>query len=290
MRLTSELRRLISKSVDRIGNKSLVARVFGISRPTVYKWNNRRKHTKDEKRKKKEPKITEEIELYILALRLTFEWGTERIKKGLQSLPNFMLDKLHELGVEIVQNMILSRTAINNVLKRHGLNGYKKNSKGRHFFRAKCPNELWQLDIKGPFKVEGEKYYFVIVIDDYSRYLLLAEQLDHCPDIKEIYSLINPLIEEHKPRKILTDNNPFKIEWNNLLKQEGIESLHAHPYYPQDKGKVERTIRNVAEEFIYLIKKFPEWLDGKIKEYVRWFNTERFHQGIQAIPCEIYKV
>ena len=199
-----------------------------------------------------------------------------------------MLDKLHELGVEIVQNVILSRTAINNVLKKHELNGYKRNSKGWHFFRAKCPNELWQLDIKGPFKVEGEKYYFVIVIDDYSRYLLLAEQLDHCPDIKEIYSLIKPLINEHKPRKILTDNNPFKIEWNNLLKQDGIESLHAHPYYPQDKGKVERAIRNVAEEFIYLTKKFPEWLNGKIKEYVKWFNTKRFHQGIACIPCELY--
>jgi len=38
----------------------------------------------------------------------------------------------------------------------------------------KKPNELWQLDIKGPFKIENKKYYFVICIDDYSRYLLLA--------------------------------------------------------------------------------------------------------------------
>jgi len=64
--------------------------------------------------------------------------------------------------------------------------------------------------------------------------------------------------------------------------------LHAHPYYPQDKGKVERTIRNVAEEFVYLLKKFPEWLDGKMDEYRRWFNNKRFHNGINDFPSKLY--
>jgi len=64
--------------------------------------------------------------------------------------------------------------------------------------------------------------------------------------------------------------------------------LHAHPYYPQDKGKVERSIRNIAEEFIYLTKKFPEWLNGNLKDYQRWFNTKRFNQEIQAIPYWLY--
>ncbi len=288
MRLTQDLRRLTGNLVDKLDNKSFVAWLLGTTRKTVYKWDKRRKHLNDEKRGKQEPKITEEIELFILGLRLTFEWGTERIQKGLLSLPDFMLDKLHELGVEIVQEVTLSRTSINNVLKKHELNGYKKNSPGWHFFRAKEQDELWQLDIKGPFKVEGKKHWFVIAIDDYSRYLLLAEQLNHSPNIKEIYSSIKPLIKEHKPKSILTDNNPFKEEWDNLLKEAGINSLHAHPYYPQDKGKVERTIRNIAEEFIYLIKKFPEWLEGKIKEYVKWYNNGRFHQGIQTIPCLLY--
>lgn len=288
MRLKPDQRCLIGRFVDKLGNKSYVADLFNVTRKTVYKWNNRRKRVKDEKRKQNEPKITLEIELFILALRLTFEWGTERIQKGLLSLPNFMLDKLHELKVEIVQDVILSRTSINKVLKKHELNGYKKNCQGWHFFRAKGPNELWQLDLKGPFKVEGKKYWFLIVIDDYSRYLLLAEQLDYSPSVKEIYSLIKPLIKKHKPKSILTDNNPFKEEWDNLLKEAGIKSLHAHPYYPQDKGKVERTIRNVAEEFIYLIKKFPEWLEGKIKEYVKWYNTKRFHRGIMTIPVKLY--
>jgi len=287
MRLTPNLRSLIGKAVDRTNNKSLVARVLGLTRKTVYKWNRRRKQLLDRKRKKKS-KITLEVELFILALRNTFQWGTERIQKGLYSLPKFMLDKLKELKVKTVQGIELSRTAINNILRKHKINGYRKKHQFWKFFRAKKPNELWQLDPKGPFKLQGKEYWFVICIDDYSRYLLLAEQFDHCPNVHEIYSSIEPLIKKYKPKKILTDNNPFKENWDRLCKENMIEPLHAHPYYPQDKGKVERGIRNVAEEFIYLLKKFPEWIDGKIKQYKGWYNTKRFHQGIKSIPCKLY--
>ena len=288
MRLTPEQRSLIGPAVDRTNNKSLVAKVLGIARKTLYKWNKRRKHLEDRKRKKKKSKISLEVELFILALRTTFEWGSERIRKGLCSLPKFMLKSLSKLSVKTVQGAMLSRTSINDVLKKHGLNGYKNKSEGWKFFRAEKPNELWQLDIKGPFTLKGKRYYFVICIDDHSRYLLLARQVNHDPTIAEIAEMLKPLIRKHHPEKILTDNNPFKIEWDTWCKENGVEPLHAHPYYPQDKGKVERAIRNVAEEFIYLLLKFPEWLNGKIGEYQEWFNDERYHCGIKAIPCQLY--
>ncbi|MBS3171636.1 transposase [Candidatus Woesearchaeota archaeon] len=288
MRLTTELRNLIGKSIDRGINKSWVAKVIGVTRRTVYKWNKRRKQLNDKKRELKKEKITIKVELFILALRNTFKWGSGRIKQGLFCLPKFMRDKLKELGVNIIQGIKLSRTSINEVLQKHKINGYEKKYKKWHFFRAKSPNELWQLDNKGPVKIQGKKYYFVICIDDYSRDLLLFSQLDHCPNVKEIYNLLKPMITKHKPEKILTDNNPFKEEWDNLLKESEVESVHAHPYYPQDKGKVERAIRNVAEEFIYLIIQFPEWLNGQIKEYQKWYNEKRFHNGIMDFPTRLY--
>lgn len=287
MRLTIDIRRLIGKAIERGINKTWVASVIGVTRRTIYKWSKRKKQLKDKKRKAKRSKITLKIELSILALRNTFNWGTERIQKALQSLPKFMLNSLAKINVKLAQGIKLSRAAINNVLRKHSLNGYKNKSKSWKFFRAKKPDELWQLDIKGPFTVQGKKYYFVICIDDYSRYLLLAEQLNNAPSIKEITAMLDKLIKKHKPSKILTDNNPFKDDWNNWCKANKIEALHAHPYYPQDKGKVERAIRNVAEEFIYLLKKFPEWI-SKLNEYVRWFNTKRFHRGINAIPYQLY--
>ena len=44
----------------------------------------------------------------------------------------------------------------------------------------------------------------------------------------------------------------------------------------------------MSEEFIYLLKKFPLWLDGKIKEYKEWYNNKRYHRGIKAIPITLY--
>jgi len=288
MRLTSEQRHLIGKAIDRGVKKTLVAKVLGVTRKVIYKWNKRRKHLKDKKREPKQSKVTFKIEHSILALRNTFDWGSERIKKALISLPKFMLDKLSELGVETAQGVKLSRTTINNILKKHKLNGYKKKTKSWKFFRAEAPNILWQLDPKGPFTIQGVKYYWVICIDDYSRYTVMAKQFDHCPTIKEIWEALKPYIKKYHPKKILTDNNPFREKWDTLLKEAKVESLHAHPYYPQDKGKVERAIRNIAEEFIYLIKKFPEWLNGKLKEYICWYNEERYHAGIKTIPCLLY--
>ncbi len=89
------------------------------------------------------------MEVSILALRGAFEWGTARIQQGLYRLPAYVRE-----AVQCVQNVRLSRTAINNVLKKHGVNGYKHDHKGWKFFRAEEPNELWQLGIKGPHTVQ----------------------------------------------------------------------------------------------------------------------------------------
>lgn len=289
MRLVPDIRRLIRDAIDRGINKSLAAKAFGVTRRTVYKWYKRAKHLIDRKRKAKESKITLEVELYILALRNTFSWGTERIRRALSNaLPPFMEDKLKELHVIKPVPVNLSRAAINTVLKRHNLNGYDNKIKTWKFFRAKSPNELWQLDIKGPFTVQGRKYFFVICIDDYSRYMIIAEQLDHAPSCEEMAAMLQPFVDKHHPKSILTDNNPFKEWWDGWCKYKGIESLKAHPYYPQDKGKVERAIRNLNEEFVCLLKKFPEWLHGKLKEYREWYNEKRFNLGINTVPSALY--
>ena len=283
MMLSVEQRRLIGEAVDRTGNKSLVAKVLGVSRDTVYRWSKRRKQLKDRKRKPKKSKVTVKVELSILAMR-SLDWGCERIRKGLFCLPKFMREAV---GV-LVQGVKLSRQAINDVLKKHGLNGYRKKSEGWKFFRAAKPDELWQLDVKGPYTVRSRKYWFLICIDDYSRYVVLAEQLTYAPSQEQAWELLQPAIAKHKPENILTDNSPFREEWDNLCKSKSIKSLHAHPYYPQDKGKVERTIRNFSEEFIYLLTKFPEWLKGKLQPFTQWFNNKRYHCGIKAIPAQLY--
>lgn len=288
MRLIPEQRRSMVDAVRRGFKKTLVADVYNVSRKTVMTWYKRAHHRGSESYKDKKPvrrdaKITLAIELAIIALRTTFDWGTARIQQGLIALPEYAKEAI-PYGV---QGLKLSRTSINGVLKKYGLNGYKKNYKHWKFFRAKRPNELWQADLKGPYSVRGRRYWFFVCIDDYSRYLLIAEHLDHAPTSRELTRLLEKL--PYKPEKILTDNGPqFREIWKRWCTENHIEPIFAHPYYPQDKGKVERAIRNVSEEFIYLLKKFPQWLKGEIKEYQEWYNNKRYHRGINAIPVSLY--
>lgn len=99
------------------------------------------------------------------------------------------------------------------------------------------------------------------------------------------------MIEKYHPENILSDTGPqFKEQWKQWCINNEIAPLFAHPYYRQDKGKVERTIRNVTEEFLEILKRFPDKLQDKFEEYKKWFNEQRFHRGILAIPYTLFRV
>jgi transposase InsO family protein len=268
-------------------NKMAAAKAFGVSRQTVWKWCKRAKHRgresfKDLPRRQKKRKITQKIEDSIVALRTVFKWGTARIQQALFNLPKFMREKL----TPCVQRVRLSRTAINGVLRRYKLNGYGREQKAWKFFRAKREDELWQLDVKGPFRLRGERHWFLICVDDYSRYLLIFERFDHELATNDITGCLDEL--SRKPEGILTDHgSQFQEKWKGWCVDNGVNPLFAHPRYPQDKGKVKRTKRNLTEEFVDLLKKFPEWLD-KLRDYRRWYNRCRFHRGINTWPAKLY--
>lgn len=289
--LTRKLIVLARRAGERVKD---IARMFGVSRKTVHKWCKRANHRggesfRDKPRRRAAHKITPEVEEFIMFLRVVFDWGTGRIQQGLLSLPPFAYNELPR-GIRNVKGVSLSRTSINNILRKHKRNGYSCHTqKVWKFFRAKRPDELWQLDFKGPVTIQGKKYWFVVCIDDYSRYLVLLEQIDHCPTTMEVALLLMRHMRGHKPLSILTDNGAqFSVEWENFCEEQGIKALFAHPYYPQDKGKVERTIRNVAEEFTDLLTKFPHWLNGAIKSFRFWYNNSRIHRGIGTMPRLLY--
>jgi len=290
LRLNPEQRRLIGVLSKQKISIKVIALTFSCSRITVWFWKKQDLRTRFDIAIFPIGKIDVNVEATILYLRQTFKWGTGRIKQGLISLPDFMTKEI-ELTLEFkcIQDFELSRQAIQNILEKHGLNGYfKKNKKAWKFFRAKCPNELWQVDLK-EFKFEGRKYYIFVVIDDYSRNILCLSLFDHCPTTNELTSALQKLVV--KPESILSDNgNQFKEQWKNWCLENKIKPIFAHPYYPQDKGKIERAIRNVSEEFVYLLTQFPKWFNSKCMEEWRcWFNEKRYHNGVKNYPANLYK-
>jgi len=236
MRLKPEQRLLLGKLARQDISKNVLMLSFSVSRTTVWYWGKQNLHSVSDIPHNYAGKITTEAEITILFLR-GLGYGCARIKQRLFSAPDIEINKTEVY----VQGLEVSRQTVYNVLKKHGLNGYfnRKNQKAWKFFRAKCPDELWQLDMK-EFKFEGKKYYFIVCIDDYSRDLICLKLLDHCPTTNEITSALQKL--SIKPKKILTDNgSQFRDQWKLWCKEKEVEAIFAHAYYPQDKGKVERT-------------------------------------------------
>ena len=129
MRLDHGVRGLFGKLVKKGLTVTRIAELFDTTRQTVHRWLKRAKHMgreyyRDKLRQPKPGKVTDEVELSILALRNTFKWGTARIQQGLLRLPAFILE-----AVPSAQNILLSRESINNVLARHGVNGYPRSYK-----------------------------------------------------------------------------------------------------------------------------------------------------------------
>lgn len=284
MRLIPEQRRLLGKLSRTSIPKKLLMVSFSVSRKTVWFWGKQNLHyISDLPRRNYKFKITLETEITIIAFRNNFGYGTARIQQRLFCAPDFELEQMEVK----VQGVELSRQSINEILKKWGINGYrKKKRKAWKFFRAKYANELWQLDLKR-FKFQGKKYEILVCIDDYSRYILLLHVFDHSPNIPEISEVIKPLINKYHPEKILTDNNPFQNSWEKWCKSKGVIAVFAHPYYPQDKGKVERTIRNITEEFIDLLVHFSMFFE-RIQEYKDWFNEKRYHRGVKDYPARLF--
>lgn len=288
-RLSPNERVLASKMKRQGIPLKFVILAFSCSRQTIWYWAKQDLRTRFDIDKNGKGKIIIEVESTILFMRNSFKWGTARIQNGLIELPKFMKQEI-EISIGVcIQHFTLSRQSINEVLKSVGVNGYfNKRSKAWKFFRAKYSNELWQVDLK-EFKFEGKKYYLLVCIDDYSRFILKLHVFDHSPNIVQITEIIKPLIDKFHPKSILTDNIPFGDAWGYWCFQERVKAVFAHPYYPQDKGKVERAIRNISEELVYLFTNFAGWFNAKyIEDWRGWFNDKRYDRGVKNYPSRLF--
>jgi hypothetical protein len=130
----------------------------------------------------------------------------------------------------------------------------------RRRFEAQLPNDLWQSDVMhGPsVAVDGKnrKTYLIAFIDDMSRLIChaqfyLSENLNAYLD-----ALRQALLTRGLPRKLYVDNGPAfrSFHLHQITASLGIALIHAKPYQPQGKGKIERFFRTVRSDFLPAVR------------------------------------
>jgi transposase InsO family protein len=167
-------------------------------------------------------------------------------------------------------------TTIYRTLHQQGLMDKSPVAEDRRKFEAELPNDIWQSDVMhGPMvDVQGaqRKTYLIAFLDDHSRLIVfggfyLSENLISFMDAFE-----KALGKRGLPRKLYVDNGAAyrsrQLEFT--CASLAVALIHARPYKPQGKGKIERFFRTVRSDclptadtssVLNLNASFTKWLD-----------------------------
>jgi putative transposase len=184
----------------------------------------------------------------------------------------------------------LSKSTMYRFLKANDLMDPPAPSKDRRRFEAESPNDLWQSDVMhGPMViVDGKqrKTYLVAFIDDHSRLIphaefFLSEKLDNF-----LEALRKALLTRGLPRKLYVDNGPAfrSSHLEYICSSLGIVLIHAKPYQPEGKGKIERYFRTVRMQFLPITKASTlAELNAALSDWVHEYH-ETIHSTIGEPP------
>jgi transposase InsO family protein len=253
---------------------------FGVSRETWYKWNRRyyaygidglKNHSR-RPHNIKNVKVTEELEKLVLELRLNNRFGPMRIRFRLK----------RKYGVS------LGTKTIYNLLRFHKLNVLSIKLKRKYrLFEMKHPNELVQMDTKGPFYLRASrtKHYFIHAIDDCSR--KVVSKWCNRRTTEEALLVLKEWVKLHgKPMKVMHDGGTefTSTKFKDFLNFSEIKNKQIPKGYPQEQGKVEAYNKIVIAEFLE-VKELKDEKDGaeKYESFVNSYNYEREHGGINGM-------
>ena len=274
-------------------NVSELCREFGVSRQSGYRWLRRYAEVgclqgleERSRRPHHSPgRTSEALEQRVEALRVRYGWGG----KKLQVL-------LEREGIELASG------TIDRILRRRGL----VSPKGRGFsatsrFEWPNPNDLWQMDFKGP--PSGAKSWpwrALSVLDDHSRYVvglyavheLSAGAVYGClVKCFERYGVPSAILMDHGTPWWSTTNGHGLTQLSVQLIQQGIRLIYGSVGHPQTQGKVERFHRTL-EAFLLRQLGLTEqeeaalWLELFRGEY----NHIRPHEALQMqVPAQLYR-
>jgi transposase InsO family protein len=226
-----------------------------ISRGTILRWMKLYRESggkleslciQDRSDQGKSRAMDQETSLALISLRKEFPRAT---------VP-FLIEEMGKRKL-VSPGVTLSLTTVYRFLHRHDLMELTRLvPEDRRKFEAELPNDLWQVDCMHGPRVEHEakrrKTYLIAFMDDHSR-LVPHGEFFLSESVKSfLMALEGALLTRGLPRKIYSDNGPaFRSHHvEHVTASLGVALIHARPYKPQGKGKIERFFRTVRADFL----------------------------------------
>jgi transposase InsO family protein len=271
-----------------------LCRCFGISSATAYKWLDRFQSDganglEDRSRRPQHSpsRTTAEMEEIVTKLRAKHPaWGGRKLETRL---------------LELSHTGVPSASTITAILRRHQLLDPKESAKHQAFLRFEraAPNELWQMDFKGEFKLPQGRCYPLTILDDHSRFAVALEACArNTKDITQI-AMIQVFRRYGLPDWITCDNGSpwgsggrsYYTALGVWLLRLGIGISHSRPHHPQTQGKDERFHRTLEAEVLRYQHgaSLAQW-QLLFDQWRVIYNTERPHEALSmAVPASRYQ-
>jgi len=208
------------------------------------------------------------------------------LKLEMPALTVPLLIEQMNLQNRVTPGIVLNNSTVYRFLHQQNLMAPQmKKPVDRRKFEAELPNDLWQSDVMhGPkVDVDGKmrKAYLIAIIDDHSRLIVHARFYLSENIASYLTAFENAIATRGLPRKLYVDNGAaFRSKHLEYIAASlSISLIHAKPYMPQGKGKIERWFKTIRSSFLPLFKGTS--LSQLNEALTRWI-TESYHEKIHG--------
>jgi transposase InsO family protein len=269
------------------------ALALGVGRSSVHRWRSRYAEggieaLRDRPRGPGPLALPAWVECAVIVVRLLTYWNSKRLAA------EFTRRHIWPLGHHAVDRLLADLGTARRSVHRERGPAYERDR----------PNELWHIDIKGPFflqRARGEytKVWIVGLVDDHSRFLIGLRVLPR-PQAAPILEWLDDCVELcGVPLELMSDNgNPFVTWMPGVLTLFGkrladlrVRHLRTQVNSPWTNGKIERFWGVLQSEVLdRRMLRTPEAADAALAEYSAYYNYHRLHGELDwHTPAERYE-
>lgn len=227
----------------------------------------------------------------------------EHIRTVLERLPFYGYRKVsreiyakHKPVTEKQVRRIMARAGLQAIFPGRNLSKARQEHKKYPYLLGgkiiRYPNQVWATDLTY-IKLSSGHVYLMAIIDLYSR-RVLNWIITNTLDAAIFANCLRETIEQYGSPAIFNTDQGCQFTsdcWTSVLTEHGIAISMDGKNRALDNIYVERLWRSLKYEDVYLrhYESVRELSDG-VARYFRFYNTERFHQGIGYLtPDEMYQ-
>ena len=211
---------------------------------------------------------------------------------------NFLYGYRYLAWQMIDENVAFVRPAsVYNIMKEYDLvHRWAKNegeAKKKGFDQPEAPHEQWHTDISY-VKVLGVFYYFISIMDGYSRKILdwvLCENMEGI-NIELLVARVKEKYPEARAR-IIHDNGKQFIskDFKSLISLLELYETAARVCHPQSNGKLERFHSTLKTEHVRQTAYFSyEDAKEKMAQWIDFYNNKRLHGALLYLtPADYFE-